>query len=249
MGEWLYGRHPVYEALRSGKRSVSSLLIAKGVQPKGRIATVLEIAQEQDLQVKYVDRARLDSINPHHQGVALNVGKYLYSELMDIFELAERLAEKPFFLIVDSIQDPQNFGALLRSAEGVGVHGVVIPLKRSVQVTPVVVSASAGASEHLHIMRGNLAQTIDVLKREGVWIIGLGQGQDGLAPEMVDLSGPLAVVVGSEGQGMRKLVRESCDIILQLPMSGQIESFNAAAAGSIVLYMAYMKRMEQTGKT
>ena len=249
MGEWLYGRHPVFEALRSGKRSVFQMRVAKGVRPKGRVADVLKIAKDRNLRIEYVDRTKLDVINPNHQGVALLVEGYPYRELMDFLELANKTGEAPFILIVDTIQDPQNFGSLLRTAEGVGVHGVIIPLKRSVQVTPAVVSASAGASEHVYIMRGNLAQAINALKREDVWIVGLGQGQDGLPPGEVDLSGPVALVVGSEGRGMRRLVQESCDSILQLPMSGEIESFNAAAAGSIALYLAYMTRSESKIKS
>ncbi|MFN2152594.1 MAG: 23S rRNA (guanosine(2251)-2'-O)-methyltransferase RlmB, partial [Anaerolineales bacterium] len=139
-------------------------------------------------------------------------------------------------------QDPQNLGTLLRTAEAVGVHGVVIPLARTAQVTPAVVNASSGASEHLLIAQANLSQVISTLKEEGLWIIGLEGSAEASTASQIRLDGPLGLVVGSEGEGMRRLVRESCDLLLQLPMRGQIESLNAAVAGSIALYLAMQAR-------
>jgi 23S rRNA (guanosine2251-2'-O)-methyltransferase len=140
------------------------------------------------------------------------------------------------------IQNPQNLGTLLRTAEAVGVHGVLMPLARAVGVTPAVVTASAGASEHLLVASINLAQALETLKEEGAWVIGLEGGREAVPVEKVNLKGPLVLVVGSEGEGMRLLTRKSCDVLLKLPMRGQIESLNAAVAGSIVLYMAQMAR-------
>jgi 23S rRNA (guanosine2251-2'-O)-methyltransferase len=140
------------------------------------------------------------------------------------------------------LQDPQNLGTLLRTAEGAGVHGVLLPLRHTVTVTPAVVGASSGASEHLLIAQVNLAQAIAALKESGVWIVGLHGGQQAERVDRVRLDGPLALVVGSEGQGMRPLTRDSCDILMRLPMRGRVESFNAAVAGSIALYLAWQAR-------
>ena len=146
-------------------------------------------------------------------------------------------------MILDSLQDPQNLGSLLRTAEVVGVHGVVMPLARSVEVTPAAVNASAGASEHLLIAQSNLAQAIDRLKEQDVWIVGLDQGGQMLeAGTEKHLAGALGLVVGSEGEGLHDLTRKRCDILLQLPMRGRIESLNAAVAGSVALYLAYLRR-------
>jgi 23S rRNA (guanosine2251-2'-O)-methyltransferase len=146
-------------------------------------------------------------------------------------------------LILDSLQDPQNFGALLRTAEAVGVHGVIIPLAHSVEVTPAVVNASSGASEHLLIAQSNLSQAMDALKDSNVWIVGLDQnGETVGASHDTPLRGALGLVVGSEGEGLRELTRKKCDVLLSLPMRGQVESLNAAVAGSVVLYLAYLAR-------
>ena len=144
--------------------------------------------------------------------------------------------------MLDTLQDPQNLGTLLRTAEVVGVHGVVLPHRRTATITPAVVNASSGASEHLLIAQANLAQTIDQLKAADVWVIGLDAGAEAQPPERVRLDGAIALVVGSEGEGMRRLVRESCDLLLRLPMRGQVASLNAAVAGSIALFLAARAR-------
>ncbi|MDP2778157.1 MAG: RNA methyltransferase, partial [Anaerolineales bacterium] len=152
--------------------------------------------------------------------------------------------ELPFVLMLDSLQDPQNFGTLIRTAEALGVHGVVIPTARTVDVTPAVVNASSGASEHMFIAKANLSQTIDALKDNDVWIVGLDQAGAEIEARAASrhLKGSLALVVGSEGEGLHDLVRKKCDILLKLPMKGKIESLNAAVAGSVALYLAYLSR-------
>jgi 23S rRNA (guanosine2251-2'-O)-methyltransferase len=174
--------------------------------------------------------------------MALKVGRYPYADLYDIIELSARGNEPAFILILDTLQDPQNLGTLLRTGEAVGVHGVLLPLRRTATVTPAVVDASSGASEHLLIAQMNLAAAIARLKESGVWVVGLEAGPESQYPELVRLDGPLALVVGGEGKGMRSLVRDSCDLLLRLPMRGEVDSFNAAVAGSIALYLSWQAR-------
>lgn len=242
MKEILYGRNAVYETLRARRRDVFRLQVAEGAQEKGRLARIIESAIQRKTTVERVPRAGLDKIHVNHQGVALEAGGYPYAELTDIFELAESRGEPLFVLLLDALNDPQNFGALLRTAEAVGVHGVVIPLRQTVTVTPAVVNASSGASEHLLIAQANLHQAIESLKEAGAWIVGLESGGQAQDQESFRLDGALGLVVGSEGEGMRPLVRQSCDLLMKLPMVGKIESLNAAVAGSVALYLAYLSR-------
>jgi 23S rRNA (guanosine2251-2'-O)-methyltransferase len=245
--EWLYGRNAVYETLRARHRQPFRLRLAQGAEEKGRLADILRMGAERRLPVERVPRASLEQLSSGHQGVALEVSPYTYSDLMGILKAADRLGETPFFLILDTLQDPQNLGSLLRTAEAVGVHGVLLPLRQTATITPAVVNASAGASEHLRVAQGNLAQAISTLKQASVWVIGLDAGAGAQPPERVRLDGPLALVVGSEGSGMRELVRKSCDVLLRLPMRGQVASLNAAAAGSIALYLARQAREKNDG--
>jgi 23S rRNA (guanosine2251-2'-O)-methyltransferase len=242
MREWIYGRNPVYEVVRAGRRQIFRLLIAQGVQFKSRLADIVELSKEEGFPVEYVPRTKLDSIQPNHQGVALEVSRYPYSSLPDIFELAEQRSESPLILILDTLQDPQNLGTLLRTGEVVGIHGVLLPYRRTATVTPAVVNASSGASEHLLVSQVNLAQAITTIKEKGVWVIGLESNSESIPVENINLSGPLALIVGAEGEGMRALVRKSCDQVIHLPMRGRIESLNAAVAGSIALYLAWGAR-------
>jgi 23S rRNA (guanosine2251-2'-O)-methyltransferase len=244
MREFIYSRNAVYEALRARRRDVFKIQVAEGAQEKGRLADVFEMAKERRIPVEKAQRARLDKIHQNHQGVVAEVGGYSYSDLIDILELANQKNEPPFVLLLDSLNDPQNFGTLLRTAEAIGVHGVIIPLAHTVQVTPAVVNASSGASEHLLIGRANLAQAIDALKEAEVWVVGLDQAGTELEARSRHLKGALGLVVGSEGEGIRQLVRSKCDIVLKLPMRGRIESLNAAVAGSVALYLAYLARKD-----
>jgi 23S rRNA (guanosine2251-2'-O)-methyltransferase len=242
MKELIYGRNAVYETLRARRRQVFGLQVAEGVQEKGRLTETIEMAKQRKIPVERVPRARLEKLKVNHQGLALEVSAYPYADLTDIFELAEKRQEPLFVLLLDTLNDPQNFGALLRTAEAVGAHGVVIPLARTVEMTPAVVNASSGASEHLLVAQDNLHQAIEELKKAGAWIVGLEGGDKATSAKQVRLDGALGLVVGSEGEGMRPLVAKSCDILMKLPMRGQIESLNAAVAGSVALYLAYMAR-------
>ena len=242
MKEFIYSRNAVYEALRSRRRDIFKIQIAEGAQEKGRLAEILKMAKDRRIPVEKAPRTRLDKIHQNHQGVVAEVSGYSYSDIVDILEAANQKNEQPFVLLLDSLNDPQNFGTLLRTAEAIGVQGVIIPLAHTVEVTPAVVNASSGASEYLRIARANLAQAIEALKEAEVWIVGLDQAGAELEPGSRHLKGALGLVVGSEGEGLRPLVRSKCDIVLKLPMRGKIESLNAAVAGSVGLYLAYLAR-------
>ena len=238
MKEWITGRNPVYECLRAGRRHFFRLQLAKGAEQKGRIPEILTLAKTARLNVEWVDRDALDEYSDNPQGVALQASEYPYADLQAIFDLAGQKSEPLFMLILDQIQDPQNMGTLIRSAEVFGVHGMVIPAHRSAGVTPAVVNASSGASEHLLIAPGNLAQAIDAVKEQNGWVIGLDMDSSATPLAQTNLKGNLAIVVGSEGEGLRRLVREKCDLITYIPMRGKVASLNAATAGSIVLQAA-----------
>src|SRR5687768_14126864 len=242
MKESIYSRNAVYETLRAKRRDVFRIQVAEGAQEKGRLAEILKLAKDRRIPVEKAPRGRLDKIHQNHQGVVAEVSGYSYSDEVEILELSNQKNEQPFILLLDSLNDPQNFGTLLRTAEAIGVHGVLIPLAHAVEVTPAVVNASSGASEHLLIGRANLAQAIEALKEAEVWIVGLDQAGVEIKPDSRHLKGALGLVVGSEGEGIRPLVRSKCDILLKLPMRGKIESLNAAVAGSVALYLAYLAR-------
>lgn len=242
MKEWIYGRNAVYETLCARRRQAFRLRLAQGAEEKGRLAEIIHQCNANKLPVERVHRQVLDSLAQGHQGVALEASAYPYSNLLDILAVQDEHNEPPFLLLLDTLQDTQNLGTLLRTAEAVGIHGVLLPLRHTASVTPAVVNASSGASEHLLIAQANLAQTIISLKEHGVWVIGLDAGAQSQLPEHIRLDGALALVVGSEGKGMRELVRRSCDLLMRLPMRGKVASLNAATAGSVALYMAYMAR-------
>lgn len=242
MREWIYGRNAVYETLQSKRRNIFRLRIAAGVSEKGRLAEIIKIASERKLVVERVQRPVLDSLAEGHQGVAMEVSGYAYSDLAEIMAESKRRGEPLFVLALDLIQNPQNLGTLLRTAEAVGVHGVIMPGHRAAGITPAVVNASSGACEHLLVAQVNIAQALDELKAAGGWVIGLEGSPIAKLPEQVRLDGPLVLVVGNEGEGMRDLVRKKCDFLLALPMLGTVESLNAAVAGSVVLYLALAAR-------
>ena len=244
MQEWITGRNPVYETLRAGRRRIDLLRVAQGTNEKGRLSDILALAGKRQLEVERVPRNRFDHLGDpgSHQGVALQVGHYPYADLADIPALAVRRGEPLFVLALDALQNPQNLGTLLRTAEAVGVHGVIMPAARSAGVTPAVVHASSGATEHLRVAQSNLVQAIEALKAEDAWVAGLDMDPSSKPLGQADLGGPLVLVVGSEGEGLRRLVAKSCDYIIHLPMSGAVESLNAAVAGSIVLYQVYQAR-------
>ena len=245
MKEWITGRNPVYEVLRAKRRQAFRLLIAKGIKPEGQLPQILQIAQARRLPIEEIPRAQLDALANHHQGVALEASSYPYAALEDLLVNSQRQPEPPFFLLLDALQDPQNLGSLLRTAEAMGVHGVVLPSRQAAQITPAVVHASSGASEHLLIAQYNLAQAIERMKQLDIWIYGLDQAPSSKTPVELRFDVGLALVVGNEGTGMRQLVRQSCDELLRLPMIGKIESLNAAVAGSVALYLARQARLQR----
>lgn len=252
MRELIYGRNAAHEVLRARRRQVYQVLVAEGVKEKGTLADVLALAAQRGLPVQRVPRARLDHVSDAHQGIAVECGPYPYVNPEDILDLAAERAEPPLILVLDIIQNPQNLGTLLRTAEAMGVHGAILPQRRGVEVTLAVVNASSGASEHLRIARVvNLVRAMEELKQREVWIAGL-EHKDERAIDLwsadpstgsgLDLRGGLALVIGNESEGMRRLVRQTCDYLLKIPMRGHIESLNASIAGSIVLYEVFRQR-------
>ena len=205
MKEFIYSRNAVYETLRARRRDVFKVQVAEGAQEKGRLAEILKMAKDRRIPVEKVQRGRLDKVHQNHQGIVAEVSGYSYSDEVEILERASQKDEPPFILLLDSLNDPQNFGTVLRTAEVVGVHGVVIPLAHTVEVTPAVVNASSGASEHLLIARANLAQVIETLKEAEVWVVGLDQAGAEIEAGSRHLRGALGLVVGSEGEGIRPL--------------------------------------------
>jgi 23S rRNA (guanosine2251-2'-O)-methyltransferase len=242
MAEYLYGRWAVLESLRAGRRRFEQLLLAEGVDEKGIIETIVSTAARRDVNLRRVPRRVIDDLSKdsNHQGVTLRVGGYPYTTLDDILATAAERSEHPLLLILDLLKDPQNVGSLLRVSDAIGVHGVVLQERRGVDVTPAVVNASSGAVEHLNVcVVTNLVTTMRRLKEEGVWLVGLDIGPDTSTLDQVDLDMPLALVMGSEGEGLRRLVRETCDLRITLPMRGHVLSLNVATAGAIALYAAW----------
>lgn len=257
MPEWLYGRHAVEEALRAGRRKVFRVLLAEGgkdskegkenkAEQAGRLTEIEGMARRAGAAIERVPGARLDAltkVGQHHQGVAAEVSPFQYATLADTAQLCREAGSRALVLILDSLQDPQNFGTLLRSSEAAGVTAIVMLDRRQVEVTPAVVNASAGAVEHLQIcLANNLPRAIQELQEAGLWVYALQSEPDAMLYTAADLRGPLGLVVGSEGRGVGRLVRERCDGALEIPMRGKIESLNAAVAGSIVLYEAVRQR-------
>ncbi len=229
----LVGRNPIREALRAG-RPVEKLLVASG-DLSGAARDIIKLAKEANVIVQMVDRTRLDQIYPAHQGLLAYVAAVPYSTVEAMLEDAQEKGEDPFLILLDGITDPHNLGAIIRSAECVGAHGVIIPERRAAGLTPTAAKAAAGALNHMKIARvTNINRTIDELKERGVWI--LGTSMDGQNAFKADLSGPMALVIGSEGDGISKLTLEKCDIKVTLPMKGHIESLNASVAAGVMMY-------------
>ena len=245
MADVLYGRNAVREALRAGRRTLQRLLISSGAQEAGTLGEVVRLAEKIGVSIERIDRHELDRRlrEVNHQGVALECGDYPYAELEDCLAQAEERAEPALLLMLDHLQDPQNVGTLLRTAETVGTHGVVLPGRRAAEVTPAVVNAASGATEHLRItVVSNLSQAIQEVQKAGIWVVGVEDDERAQLYDRVDLNLPLALVIGAEGSGLARLTRERCDFLIKLPMRGQIASLNAAVAGSIVLYHAWRAR-------
>lgn len=239
--EYIAGKNPVLEALRSG-RDINKILIGEGSQ-RGPMMKVVTLAKEANVIVQIVPRKKLDQLfGENHQGVIAQVAAYEYAELDDLFKAAEERNEAPFFLILDEIEDPHNLGSIMRTADAAGAHGIIIPKRRAVGLTATVAKSSTGAIEYIPVVRvTNLAQTMDELKDRGVWISGTDASgkQDYRA---MDADMPLALVIGSEGKGMGRLIREKCDFLISLPMAGKVTSLNASVAASLLMYEVYRKR-------
>ena len=241
MTETVVGRNAIVEILRAGRRPVIRLYVAETAQPRGALAELLETASKRNIPVERRPRERLPGGEETH-GVSADVGDYPYSDLAEILDQAEARGEPALVLLLDAVQDPQNLGTLLRTAEAVGVHGVVLPYRHGVGVTAAVVRVSSGASEHLLVARENLAQAIARLKERDVWVLGLDLDRGAGPLAQADLRRPIGLVVGGEGSGLRRLVRDSCDGLVRLPMRGRVASLNAAVAGSVALYAAWAQR-------
>lgn len=241
----LYGRHAVHEALRAQRRRFYTLSLMAGVKRTGLVAEIAQAAQQAGCRIQEVDKLQLARLLPevNHQGVVLEASPYPYARLQDALALARERGEPPLLLVLDHLEDPQNIGTLLRTAEALGVHGVALPDRRAASITPAVCNASSGAVEHLLIAEvTNIARTQEELKQKGVWIVGLDDRPEAQDLMRSDLSGPLALVVGAEGSGLSRLVRETCDWLVRIPMSGKIGSLNAAVAGSAALVVASSAR-------
>lgn len=235
--EFLYGRHAVHEALRAGRRRIYRLLLAEGLEPRPILMELSALAEARGIPILRVPKVRLDAIADGHQGVVAEADPYPYVDLEQAWAESARRPDPPLWLVLDCLQDPQNFGTLLRTSEAVGVHAVLFPEHRSARVTPAVVNASAGAVEHLHVVQvTNLARTLEQLKERGIWVVGLQQDPRAIRYDQADLSGPIALVVGNEETGIRPLIRRVCDFLIYLPMRGRVASLNAATAGAIALY-------------
>jgi len=238
----VHGVNPVRELLRAGG-AAAEVWVADGAE-RGRLGEILRLAREAGARLREAPRAKLDRLagTDRHQGVVAVVADYRYRELEELLELAGSRSEPPLLVLLDGIEDPQNLGAIIRSAHALGAHGVVIPKDRAVGVTATAAKASAGAVEHCPVARvTNLAQALEALKESGVWIVGLA-ADGGAQLASIDLAGPTAIVVGGEGQGLRRLVRERCDHVVRIPMSGEIGSLNASSSAAICLYEAVRQR-------
>lgn len=239
------GRNAVIEALKSD-RTIEQIMVARG-DVEGSINVAIALAKEKGIVIKEVDRRKLDgmSVSKAHQGIIAVVTPYKYFEVEDILSYAEEKGEKPFIVILDEIEDPHNFGAIIRSAEVCGVHGIIIPKRRNVGVTPIVYKSSAGAVEHMRIAKvTNINSVIDELKEKGVWIYGADMEGESYCFQ-IDLKGSIALVIGSEGKGISKLTKSKCDVLVKIPMVGKINSLNASVAGGIMMYEALKQRLKK----
>lgn len=244
--EYIVGKNPVIEALKSG-RDINKILIAEGSQ-HGQMQQITRLAKETNVLVQFVPKKKIDQITEeNHQGVLAYVAAYQYAELDDLFAAAERKNEPPFILLLDEIEDPHNLGSIMRTADAVGAHGIIIPKRRAVGLTATVAKASTGAIEYIPVVRvTNMARTIDELKERGVWIAGTdAKGKDDY--RRLDGTLPLGLVIGSEGKGMGRLIRDKCDFLIHLPMAGKVTSLNASVAAALLMYEVYRKRHSLEG--
>ena len=231
----LSGRNPIREALKAG-RDIEKMLVAKG-DLSGSAREIVAMARERGIPVQVVERSRLDEITPHHQGILAYASAYQYAEVDDILALAKQRNEQPFIVVLDGITDPHNLGAIIRTAACAGAHGVIVPLRRSVGLTPAAVKASAGAVETVKVARvTNLTQTLRKLKQAGLWIYAADMSGEDYRTARLEM--PMALVIGSEGEGISRLVLENADFCVKLPVLGAVDSLNASVAAGILMYHA-----------
>ena len=240
----IFGRNAVTELLKSG-RSINKIFIAEGSRD-GSIQKIFALAKTAGIVVEFLNRDKLDKIcGGRHQGVVAMAAAANYSTVEEILELAESKYEPPFLILLDELEDPQNFGAILRTAEAVGVHGVIIPKRRSVQLNATVFKTSAGAAEYVKVSQvTNVAQTLKNLRELGLKVIGSDMSAE-IDFRRADLTGGIVLIIGSEGKGMRRLTRENCDELIKIPMVGKINSLNASAAGAVLMYEIFSQRQRE----
>lgn len=239
--EYIIGRNPVLEALRS-ERDINKIWISEGSQ-KGSMLPLIGIAKEKKVFVQIVPKKKIDQmVEGIHQGVVAQVAAYDYVELDDLFAKAAERDEAPFFMILDEVEDPHNLGSIMRTADAVGAHGIIIPKRRAVGLTATVAKASTGAIEYIPVARvTNLSRAVEELKERGVWIVGTdAKGSDDY--RNMDGKMPIGLVIGSEGKGMARLMKEKCDFLISLPMAGKVTSLNASVAAGLLMYEVYRKR-------
>lgn len=233
------GRNPIREAIKAG-RDIEKLLVAKG-DLSATAREIVQMAREAHIPVQTVERTRLDEITRNHQGMLAFASAYRYYDVEDMLEEAREKGEAPFLIVLDSVTDPQNLGAIIRTAACVGAHGVIVPQRRAVGLTPSAVKASAGAIERIKVARvGNLSRTLDMLKDEGVWLYAADMSGEDF--RKTDFSGAVALVIGSEGDGVSRLTMEKCDYRVKLPMTGAVDSLNASVAAGVLMYAVYSAR-------
>ncbi len=236
------GRNAVLELLKSG-REIENVMIAKG-EREGSVKSIIALCREKKIVIKDVDKRKLDSMSAgaNHQGVIACVPAHSYSSVEEILAYAEEKGEAPFIIICDEIEDSHNLGAIIRTAEACGVHGIIIPKRRSVGLNFIVAKTSCGALEYMRVARvGNLAQTIEELKKKNIWIYAADM--DGQRWDKTDFSGGAALVVGNEGSGVGRLIKEKCDVTVSLPMLGRVNSLNASVAAGIIMYEIARQRL------
>lgn len=244
----VYGVNPVRELLRAGGEGLAELWLAEGAERPRAFSELERMARGLGAKVRAAPRPRLDRLagGAAHQGVVAVVADYRYRDVEDLLAAARARGEPPLLVALDGVEDPQNLGAVIRSAHALGAHGVILPRDRAAGVTPAAAKASAGAVEHCPVARvANLSRTLERLKEEGVWSVAAVPDGDRALPE-VDLAGPTALVVGGEGEGVRPLVRRTCDFTARIPMAGRVGSLNASAAAAIALYEAARQRAERS---
>lgn len=243
--EFIAGRNPVAEALRSG-RALNKVMVQDGARG---VTEIIAAAKEKGVAVEFVKSDKLDKLaqGVRHQGVVAYAAPVEFKTLEDALKKAAAKGEAPFLLLLDELQDPQNLGALIRTADAAGVHGILLPKRRSCPLNAVVAKISAGAVEYVPVIQiGNIVQQLKDLKKQGFWVAGADM--DGEPYTKVNLTGPLVLVIGAEGKGLGRLVKENCDIIVSLPMQGGVNSLNAAAAGAVLMYEVVRQRGQEAAE-